>query len=313
MTETIAIVGSGFIGRGWAISYARAGMDVALYDAVEGAAEAALGFIDVVLQDLARHDLLGGQDVASVRGRLRAAKDLPAVLDGATYVQENTPEVLESRRAVYRELDRLAGPDVVLASSTSSFLPSLFTEELPGRARCIVAHPLNPPYLVPAVEVVPATWTAPETVARTQAVLVAAGHEPIMLKKEIDGFVVNRLQGALLQEAFKLVAEGYADPRDVDRAVAKGLGLRWSFIGPFEVAETNAPGGVKDYIVKYEALFKRLWSPYTVPWGPLADALEAEYSKQTPRDKLRERQLWRDRRLIALAAHKRDASGAIGE
>jgi 3-hydroxyacyl-CoA dehydrogenase len=176
-----------------------------------------------------------------------------------------------------------------------------------------VVHPLNPPYLVPAVEVVPATWTSTETVARVQALLVRAGHEPIMLKKEIDGFVVNRLQGALLQEAFRLVAEGYADPRDVDRAVAKGLGLRWSFIGPFEVAETNAPGGIKDYIAKYEALFKRLWSSYTVPWQPLANALEAEYDKQTPRGKLRERQLWRDRRLIALAAQKRDAAKTIGD
>jgi 3-hydroxyacyl-CoA dehydrogenase len=162
--------------------------------------------------------------------------------------------------------------------------------------------------LIPAAEVVPAPWTDPGVVGRTVAFLRAAGHAPIVMKRELDGFVMNRLQGALLDEAFRLVANGHASVEDVDIGIREGLALRWSFMGPFETIDLNAPGGVRDYVERYESIYKRLQAEMQTraDWsGPVLDAIEAERRKQLAADKLAERQAWRDRRLMALAAHKR--------
>ena len=178
---------------------------------------------------------------------MRRAATLEEALDGASHVQESTPEDVERQTAGVREARRAGGGDAVVASSTSAILPSRFTEALPGRARCLVVHPINPPYLIPAVEIVPAPWTDTGVVERTASLMRSAGHAPIVMKREIDGFVMNRLQGALLEEAFRLVAEGYASVEDVDIGIRDGLAMRWSFIGPFETIDLNAPGGVRDY------------------------------------------------------------------
>jgi 3-hydroxyacyl-CoA dehydrogenase len=313
MVEKIAVIGSGLIGRAWSISFARAGYEVALYDAKPEAAEAALGFVDSVLSDLQSNDLLADHRPDEVRRRISPARDLASALDGAVHVQENTPERIDMKIAVFRELDQRASRDAVLASSTSALLPSAFTETLAGRHRCIVIHPINPPYLVPAVEVVPAPWTAPETVERAAQLMRRAGQAPIVMKRELDGFVMNRLQGALLQEAFRLVADGYASVEDVDIGIRDGLGLRWAFMGPFETIDLNAPGGVADYIARFNGLYRNLWPSQqrAVSWTEASDAIEAERRAALPADGLAEHARWRDRRLMALLAHKRSAANDI--
>jgi L-gulonate 3-dehydrogenase len=313
MVEKVAVIGSGLIGRAWSISFARAGYEVALHDAQAGAAQAAIAYVDSVLEDLAHNDLLNGHTPEQVRVRIKPARDLAAALDGAVHVQENTPERIETKIAVFRELDAAAGPDTILASSTSALLPSAFTETLPGRHRCLVIHPINPPYLVPAVEIVPAPWTAPEVVERSGNFMRAAGHAPIMMKREIDGFVMNRLQGALLQEAFRLVAEGYAGVEDVDIGIRDGLGLRWAFMGPFETIDLNAPGGAADYIARYEGLYQNLWKSqqYIASWAEASERVDAERRAALPKERLAEHAGWRDRRLMALLAHKREAAKKI--
>jgi 3-hydroxyacyl-CoA dehydrogenase len=312
----VAIIGSGFIGRAWAISYARAGNEVVLWDQDADAPAKALDYVDGVLDTLDENGLLNGNSPGDVRGRMAAAGTLEEALDSADHVQENTPEVVEVKREIYTRLDALAANDTVLASSTSGILPSAFTEHLEGRARCLVVHPINPPYLVPAAEVVPAPWTDPAVVTRTRDFLIAAGHAPIVMKKEVDGFVMNRMQGALMQEAFRLVEEGYASIEDVDIGIRDGLALRWSFMGPFETIDLNAPGGVRDYVERYEPLFARMHATqrHMADWkGELLDGIEADRRKKLPKDKLVERQVWRDRRLMALAAHKLRADEDIGE
>lgn len=303
-----SIVGCGLVGRAWTISFARGGHEVALYDADRDAVEAALAFIDTALEDLAAYDLLDGQGVAEVRGRIGASASLRDALDGSEHVQESTFEDVAVKKAVFAELDALAAEQAVLASSSSAILPSMFTEKLAGRGRCLVAHPINPPYLVPAVEVVPAPWTRPEVGDRVGRFLSGIGQAPIMMKREIDGFVMNRLQGALLQEAFRLVADGYASTADVDIGIRQGLGLRWSFLGPFETIDLNAPGGARDYAQRYEDLYKKLWKTqqHIVPWGgKVIDEIEKDLRASFPRERLAERQRWRDRRLMALIAHQR--------
>jgi L-gulonate 3-dehydrogenase len=312
----VAIVGSGFVGRAWAISFARAGHDIALWDADVSAAGKALTYIEGVLPDLEANDLLNGASAKDVRARMRAVATLEEALAGAAYVQESTPEVVEIKREMFARLDAIAAPDAILASSTSAILPSKFTEALNGRGRCLVVHPINPPYLIPAAEVVPAPWTDKAVVARTADFLRDAGHAPIVMKQELDGFVMNRMQGALLEEAFRLVADGYASIEDVDVGIREGLALRWSFMGPFETIDLNAPGGVRDYAQRYEQIYDRLFPSMQrrANWnGPVLDTIEADRRKALPADKLQERQAWRDRRLMALAAHKRRAAKDIGK
>ena len=309
-----AIVGAGFIGRAWAISFARAGHEVALWDQDGEAPGKALAYIDSLLPELAKLDLLNGNSTEQVRARMHGVASLEEALAGADYVQENTPEILEVKRAIYALLDQMAKPDAILASSTSALLPSRFTDHLAGRARCIVVHPLNPPYLIPAAEVVPAPWTDPAIVTRTAELLRAAGHAPIVMKRELDGFVMNRLQGALLEEAFRLVAGGHASVEDVDIGIREGLALRWSFMGPFETIDLNAPGGVRDYVERYESIYRRLQPSMRehADWGgPVLKEIEAERRKRLPATGLQARQAWRDRNLMALAAHKRRAAKEI--
>jgi L-gulonate 3-dehydrogenase len=310
-----AVIGSGFIGRAWAISFARAGSPVRIWDQAEGAARKALDYIADVLDDLDRNDLLNGDSPATVLARIAPAQTMAEALSEATYVQENTPEVLATKIKVFEALDRAARPDAILASSTSALLPSRFTEGVKGRHRCIVVHPINPPYLIPAAEVVPAPWTSPETVERTRQFLVSAGHAPLVMKKELDGFIMNRMQGALLEEAFRLVADGYASVEDVDIGIRDGLALRWSFMGPFETIDLNAPGGARDYAERYQGIYENLFPQMQrrVDWtGPVMDEIESERRKRIPATKLQERQMWRDKRLMALAAHKKRAAKEIG-
>lgn len=314
--SAVAIVGSGFIGRGWAISYARAGHAVRLWDAFPAATMGARDYIARVLGDLAADDLLRGQTPDAVLARISVVDDLGEALAGAIHIQENTREDRDTKRAIFSRIDALAAPDAVIASSTSALLPSTFTDHLAGRRRCLVVHPINPPYLVPAAEVVPAPWTAPETLERTRAFLVAAGHAPLVMKRELDGFIMNRMQGALLEEAFRLVADGYASMEDVDTGIRDGLALRWSFIGPFETIDLNAPGGVRDYVERYQSIYSNIFPQMLrrVDWaGPVLETIEDERRKALPREKLVERQVWRDRRLMALAAHKRQADKEFGK
>ena len=239
---------------------------------------------------------------------MRAAKSVADALDGASFVQENVPETVEAKRAIFAELDALAAPDAILASSSSAIVPSLFSENLAGRARCLVAHPVNPPHLVPIVELLGAPWTAPETIARAKQVYESIKQVPIVVRREIEGFILNRLQGALLAEAFRLVGEGYVSPQDLDKTIKDGLGLRWSFMGPFATIELNAPGGIADYCARYTGFYKRLQSK---PAGVevyddanIANILK-EWGKQATPEQLAELTRWRDQRLAALAAHKK--------
>ena len=312
----VAIIGAGFVGRAWAIAFARAGNTVALWDQDAEAPLRALDFIRTVLPDLKANDLLRSRSPEAVLANLHVEKDLSAALVGATHIQENTPEDLEMKKAVFAKLDQAASPEAVIASSTSAILPSLFTKDLPGRGRCLVVHPINPPYLIPATEVVPAPWTSERVIEQTRDFLLSVGQTPIVMKRELDGFIMNRLQGALLEEAFRLVADGHASIEDVDAGIRDGLALRWSFMGPFETIDLNAPGGVRDYVARYQDIYENIF-PSTrrrVDWaGPVLETVERERRERLPEADLAKRQAWRDKRLMALAAHKRRAAKDLGD
>jgi 3-hydroxyacyl-CoA dehydrogenase len=166
------------------------------------------------------------------------------------------------------------------------------------------------------VELIPAPWTDEEVVLRTQALMTALGQEPIRTTREVPGFVLNRLQGALLNEAFKLVQDGIVSVEDVDKTIREGLGLRWAFMGPFETIDLNAPGGVADYIHRYGPMYYEMAQTQSKPreWDEESTSrIERQRRLLLPEDRLQARQAWRDRRLMALAAHKAQANKSITE
>lgn len=304
----IATVGTGLVGRAWSVVFARAGYATSMFDPVDGVAMRALETIEAQLPDLAAADLLNGRTPEQVLGCLSVADSLAAALDGADHVQESGPERVEVKRELYAELDRVAAAGTVLASSTSGIPASRFTDGLAARHRCLVAHPINPPHIIPLVEIIPAPWTDPDAVARTRVLMTDVGQKPITTTREVNGFVANRLQGALLCEAFRLIEDGICTVDDIDTVIADGLGLRWSFIGPMETIDLNSPDGVRGYCEMLGGLYHELAVEQADPreWGP---ALVAEIERQRrdalPLDRIPQRQAWRDRRLARLVGHKR--------
>ncbi len=304
--ENIAIIGSGLIGRAWTMVFARAGHPVKLYDNAPGAVEKAIGLIEEGLGELNNAGLIE-EAPATVVTRVSAAASLADAVADADYVQENTSEKLDVKREVYRMLDDAAPAHCVLASSTSTIQTSRFSEGLKGKHRCIVAHPVNPPHVVPIVEISPGPWTAPEVIEKTRALHEKVGQVPITVKKEVEGFVLNRLQAALLREAWRLVGEEYVTAEDLDKTIRDGLGLRWAFMGPFETIDLNAPGGVRDYAARFGPAFDSMMSGVQYkPWDEeLIARVESQCREFMPHEKHAEREAWRDRRLMALVAHKR--------
>lgn len=315
MAERVAMIGSGIIGRAFAICFSRGGYEVTLYDPVDGVAEQAVPMINATVADLEKSNLLNGRTTDDVMQRIKSVRSMEEAVEGAVHVQENAPEKLQIKIDLFFKLDKIAPAGAVLASSSSSIVASKFTEDLPGRHRCLIVHPTNPPYVVPILEIVPAPWTDRAVTQKTRERLEAMGQAPITLNKEIVGFIMNRLQAPILHEAFRLVAQGVATPEDVDRAMSEGISQRWSFIGPFEVGDLNAPNGIREYAERYEPMNRQIAETQRdlVPWsGPLIDYIEQRRRTILGADKLKERQQWRDRRLMALAVHKKWARENIG-
>jgi L-gulonate 3-dehydrogenase len=307
VSQRVAVIGSGLIGRSWAIVFAGGGCEVALFDSDATVADKARAFVSEGLDELAAHGLV--EDAQAAAARVRTAASVADALDGATFVQENTPETIEAKQEIFAELDRRAASDAILASSTSTIVASRFTEELRGRHRCLVAHPVNPPHLLPLVELVAAPWTSAETVTKAKAIYEAVGQVPIVVKREIDGFILNRLQAVLLAEAFRLVENDHVTPQDLDRTLKDGLGLRWSFMGPFETIELNAPGGIPDYCRRYGASLAALSDAEPQIFRPPdVDRILMQWEQPTPNG-IAARMRWRDRRLAALKAHKKSQQG----
>ena len=302
----VGLVGVGLIGRAWANVFARAGWQVRVWDADRAVAAGAPELIERSLHDVARHGL--AKDAAAAAKRVTAAGSLEEAVADTELVIESGPERIEVKLEVFAKLDAAARPDAILASSSSAIVASRFTEALAGRQRCLVAHPVNPPHVVPIVELAGAPWTSPETIKRARAIFESVGQVPIEVKKEIDGFILNRMQAVLLSEAFRLVGEGYVSAEDLDKTIRDGLGLRWAFMGPFETIELNAPGGIPDYCARYgETLLKLSSAPVTPDvWGKdnVARAVDS-WGRSPEPDAVAGKSRWRDERIAALVAHKK--------
>jgi 3-hydroxyacyl-CoA dehydrogenase len=238
--QTVAVIGAGHIGFGWAHVFCRAGLTTRLYDVSREALRHGCDELAKGLDLFVRHGLLQEAERQRALDCVQAPTDLEEALDGVEYVQESVPEKLELKRSVFEEIDRRTPPETIIASSASQIPMTDIAIRTAYPERCVVAHPCNPPHIVPLVEIVAGQKTDPEVARRTRAFMEQVGQSPITLNKEICGFALNRLQFALVREAFYLAREEVASIADIDRCLCEGVGLRWPFIGPFMTEELNS-------------------------------------------------------------------------
>jgi len=244
-----AVVGAGSIGVGWSIVFARAGCSVCVFDIKPEILDRFWVQINSKLKLLAENDLLQ-EDLEAISKRITTTTRLSQALTGADYVQECGPEELQIKQNIYKKLEELSSPNAILASSSSALTTTQFASDLPTKHRCLVVHPGNPPYLLAIAEVVPASFTSNHCVEETFKILRSVEMAPILVSHEPKGFVFNRIQGAVLREAYSLVREGVISPQDLDLIVTEGLGKRWSIVGPFATAALNVQGGIKAHAAR---------------------------------------------------------------
>lgn len=300
----MAIVGAGSIGLAWSVVFARAQWSVSLFDIVGQMRDAAPAAIERRLGDLHRVGLLP-EPVEPVMARITVTDDLSEAVDGVTWVQESVVENIEVKRGLFARLDELTDGSAVLASSSSMIAASRWADGLPGRQCCLVVHPGNPPYLLTVAEVVPAPFTSQQTIQRAQEVLASVGMSPVLVHGEPEGFVFNRLQGALLREAYCLVRDGVISPADVDRVVKEGLGRRWAVLGPFETSHLNTRGGIRRHAELMGPAYERMGAERGQhdPWTPdLVAAVAADLEARLPMDRWEEYVAGRDAALLRRAA-----------
>jgi 3-hydroxyacyl-CoA dehydrogenase len=304
----VGVIGAGSIGVAWALVFARAGHEVRLFDPDARRRDLAPGELASRLAALNDETLLT-EDADAIASRVSIREELSPAVAGAGYVQECAPESLPLKRDLFAELDRLAPAGSVLASSSSALPASAIAAGLPGASRCLIAHPGNPPYLLPVVELVPSPQTRAEVVDAAVALLRAAGMQPVLLRKEIEGFVFNRLQGAVLREAYRLVRDDVVTPDDLDIVMRAGLGRRWSLLGPFETAELNTRGGLEAHASIMGPAYARMAGPGEPrqPWeAELVGRVSESVRHRFPRARWAEHVAWRDRALMALERCRRD-------
>ncbi|MCD5972740.1 MULTISPECIES: 3-hydroxyacyl-CoA dehydrogenase [Pseudomonas syringae group] len=303
----VAIVGAGLVGAGWALVFARAGLQVRIYDANPAISQAAVPLIAKQIGDLTEFGLLA-DSAEQILARLTVCDTLAEAVEGAVYVQESILERTDVKRTLMVALEEIASSDLIIGSSTSGIPASAFASGLNISSRVIIAHPVNPPYLVPVVEIVPSPQTAQEVVNFTAALMEAVGQSVVHVHKEVEGFVLNRLQAVLLREAWALVEEGVASCEDIDKTIRDGLGWRWSFMGPFETIDLNAVGGVADYAQRLGPLYRSIADSrcHSQEWSPkLVKEVEGQRRQYLSQGDLESRRAWRDRALMAFSAQRR--------
>lgn len=237
MAKQTAVIGSGVMGHGIAQEYALAGYTVSLYDLTEELLRKAKNSVESSLSLLVREQVITEQAKRDALERIVLTTDLDAAAAEADIITEAIPEVIELKWELFAKLEQAAKPEAVIASNTSTFSIARLIEQAKTPHRFIITHFFNPAQLVPLVEIVRHEKTADEVVAAVMDIIAGLGKSPVLLKKDVPGFIANRLQAALMREAFALLKDGVADAREIDTVMKDGIGFRWAFVGPIETAD----------------------------------------------------------------------------
>lgn len=303
-SEKIVCIGCGPIGRSWAVAFLRAGYRVTLYDNSAAVARAAAPWIVAAAKAL---DELDAPRRPWQPDAVTIADTLSEALRGALYVQENVREDVTLKSALFAEFDRVADAATMFGSSTSGIPGSQFLGKLSISPRCLVVHPTNPPHLIPLTELCATPWTSPETTTRVSRLLAGIGQEPVEIRQEIPGFVLNRLQAAVIAESLRLVERDVISALDLEKVIKHGLGLRWAFMGPFETGHLNADGGYLDYMTKYGPFWSEQFASLGLAYAvspPVVRAIDEALRRELPAS-IQAQQQRRDRIIAQLRAHLR--------
>lgn len=311
MTCRRAIVGSGAIGVAFAIVFARSGARVTLWDPEKDRLPQALDDIHERLAMLDSFDLLD-ESPETVFSRIRTHDDLESATADATLIQECAPEDPATKAALYDTLALLTEDHVILASSSSALTPSQYSNNCVARHRILGAHPANPPYLLPLIELIPGPHTAPAIIERASDIYRRANLSPVLVPVEIEGFIMNRLQGAVLREAYCLVRDGVASVEDIDTVMRTSLGPRWSFMGPFETVDLNTRGGISEHARRMGPAYLRMGESRGMreEWTPeLVAEVDRQRREMLPLSQWLKRVHWRDAQLMRLNSLMREQLG----
>ena len=307
----VAIIGTGVIGASWTALFLAKGLEVTATDVAPNAEATLRRFIKAAWPALKRLGLAPGAS----QSKLTFTADLAAAVRGVDLVQENGPERIDFKKKLYGQLDELLPPDVIIASSSSGLTMSEIQSGAASHPeRCVIAHPFNPPHLVPLVEIVGGAKTSEETIERASEFYTALGKQTVRLHKEVPGHVANRLQAALAREVYYLVAEGVVSVADVDKALCWGPGLRWGIMGQVMLNHLGGgEGGIEHFFQQFTgpmtAWWKVLGSPELTPdlQRKLIDGVHAEAGARSVDELAAER----DEVLLGLLELRTKSAGAI--
>jgi 3-hydroxypropionate dehydrogenase (NADP+) len=299
----VACVGSGLIGQGWAALFSLNGYEVILHDLSEdklqGALKRVFHHIDVLV------DAGMGSEREKAKNNISTEKELEQVLKKIDFVIESVYENLDVKRLLYKEMDEISPKRVIFASSTSGYMMTNIARDMVNHPeRAIVAHPWNPVHLVPLVELCPGKKTSMKTLETTYKLMLDLGRVPVVLKKEVPGFIANRISVVLWREALDLVNKGVATVEDVDKAIRAGPGIRWAIMGPFLTYHLGGGKGGIEYLMKHIGSQKNEWLKTTASWTEFPDSVTdkaiAGVKEIVGNRTLEDLEAWRDQNLLAL-------------
>ena len=301
--KRVTCVGSGLVGQGWAALYSLKGYCVVLQDLTEDKLAEAVKRVSHHIDILVEAGL--GSDPAAAKRRLNTTTSLEEALEGTDFVTESVYESLDVKCPLYAEMDELAPESAIFASSTSGFMMSEINREMKKHPeRAIVAHPWNPVHLVPLVEISPSPKTSQKTIGTTYKLMEDIGKVPVVLKKEVPGFIANRLSAVLWREALSLADQGVASVEDIDKAIKAGPGIRWAIMGPYLTYHLGGGKGGIGYIMDHIGVKKQEWLKTMAQWTEFPESVKGiavEGVHDMVGDmSLEELEAWRDRYLIAL-------------
>ncbi|MGQ9544019.1 MAG: 3-hydroxyacyl-CoA dehydrogenase NAD-binding domain-containing protein [Candidatus Bathyarchaeia archaeon] len=302
----VACVGAGLIGHSWATLFAWRGYKVKLYDSKVEALKSAIERIRGNLEFLAGNGLLDPKICGEALARIRVTGDLGEAVGEAEYVQESVYESYRVKKKIFEEMDKVAPAETILASSSSTLKMTLIQRVVRRPGRCVVAHPWNPPHLMPLVEIIPGRETKPETVEAARTLMTNLGKVAVIQRREVSGTIGNRLAAALWREAIDLVYKGVADLEDVDKAASAGPGIRWAILGPhLSYHLGGGEGGIEYYLKHLGPAMASRWRSMA-KWTEIPPKAERKIIQGIKDMRLlREKSIeevarWRDEKLIEL-------------
>jgi 3-hydroxypropionate dehydrogenase (NADP+) len=305
LPKKIACVGAGTIGSSWALLYAVKGYGVIIYDVNDDAIVKSMNLIKKMLDTMVENDILKKSVVKTALGRIRATASLDGIA-GYDYVQESAVERLDIKIELLGRLEKIVGKDVIIASSTSGLPITAMQKDMKHPERMVIAHPFNPPHLVPLVEIVRGPETSQSTVETVHALMESLDKVPVRINKQLPGFAANRLQTALFRESIAMLADGVVDADGLEKIMNAGIGLRWAFMGPIVTASlAGGAGGMEYYLEHFDPLIQSICTTLST-WTSIPEPVKKEVKRQTAelsliKDKsYAELVRWRDENLIGI-------------